>query len=129
MCICSDFERVFEIAPVFRAENSFTHRHMTEFMGLDIEMAFEEHYHEVLDVFDDMFVYIFKGLEERYAKEIEVVRRQYPSEKFMYLPKCLRLNFPDAVKLLRENGIEIGDHDDLTWVFVLLITKLFLLWN
>lgn len=47
MVICSDFERVYEIAPVFRAENSFTHRHMTEFMGLDIEMAFEEHYHEV----------------------------------------------------------------------------------
>lgn len=32
---------------VFRAENSFTHRHMTEFVGMDLEMAFEEHYHEV----------------------------------------------------------------------------------
>lgn len=47
MMICSDFERVFEIGPVFRAENSLTHRHMTEFVGLDLEMAFEEHYHEV----------------------------------------------------------------------------------
>lgn len=33
MMICSDFERVYEIAPVFRAEDSNTHRHMTEFMG------------------------------------------------------------------------------------------------
>ena len=32
---------------VFRAENSFTHRHLTEFVGLDLEMAFYEHYHEV----------------------------------------------------------------------------------
>lgn len=47
MMICADFERVFEIAPVFRAENSQTHRHMTEFVGLDLEMAIEEHYHEV----------------------------------------------------------------------------------
>lgn len=47
LVICSDFEKVYEIAPVFRAENSFTHRHMTEFIGLDLEMAFEEHYHEV----------------------------------------------------------------------------------
>lgn len=47
MAVCSDFERVFEIAPVFRAENSNTHRHMTEFMGLDLEMSFSHHYHEV----------------------------------------------------------------------------------
>ena len=32
---------------VFRAEDSNTHRHLTEFVGLDMEMAFKEHYHEV----------------------------------------------------------------------------------
>jgi aspartyl-tRNA synthetase len=48
MLISSDFEWVFEIAPVFDAENSFTYRHLTEFVGLDLEMAFEEHYHEIL---------------------------------------------------------------------------------
>lgn len=32
---------------VFRAEDSNTHRHLTEFVGLDVEMAFNEHYHEV----------------------------------------------------------------------------------
>jgi len=47
MAITADFERVFEVAPVFRAENSLGPRHMTEFIGLDIEMAFNEHYHEV----------------------------------------------------------------------------------
>lgn len=51
MMICADYERVYEIAPVFRAEESFTHRHMTEFIGLDLEMAFEEHYHEVVHIF------------------------------------------------------------------------------
>lgn len=74
MLITSDFERVFEIAPVFRAENSFTHRHLTEFVGLDLEMAFEEHYHEVLELIEEMFMYIFKGFRERYAKEVEAVR-------------------------------------------------------
>ncbi len=34
-----DFERVFEIGPVFRAENANTHRHLCEFTGLDIEMT------------------------------------------------------------------------------------------
>ncbi|KAF8925468.1 hypothetical protein EDD21DRAFT_2765 [Dissophora ornata] len=114
MVVCGDFERVFEIGSVFRAENSFTHRHMTEFIGLDLEMAFEEHYHEILEVFDELFVYIFTGLETKYASELEIVNRQYPFEKFEFLPKTLRLEYKDAVALLRENGVEMGDYDDLT---------------
>lgn len=41
MCICGDLPRVFEIGPVFRAENSNSHRHLTEFVGLDMEMTFK----------------------------------------------------------------------------------------
>ena len=48
MCIIADFKRVYEIGPVFRAENSFTSRHLCEFTGLDIEMEIKEHYFEVL---------------------------------------------------------------------------------
>jgi aspartyl-tRNA synthetase len=47
---CGGFDRVFEIGPVFRAENSNTHRHLCEFTGMDFEMAIYEHYYEVLDV-------------------------------------------------------------------------------
>ena len=47
MAIAGDFEKVFTIGGVFRAEDSNTHRHMTEFVGLDLEMAFNFHYHEV----------------------------------------------------------------------------------
>lgn len=47
MAIAGDFERVFTIGAVFRAEDSNTHRHLTEFVGLDLEMAFNFHYHEV----------------------------------------------------------------------------------
>jgi aspartyl/asparaginyl-tRNA synthetase len=50
MSISADFERVYEVGPVFRAENSNTHRHLTEFTGLDLEMSFERDYHEVLDL-------------------------------------------------------------------------------
>ena len=35
------------IPTVFRAEDSNTHRHLCEFVGMDIEMCFYEHYHEV----------------------------------------------------------------------------------
>lgn len=50
---------------VFRAEDSNTHRHLTEFVGLDIEMAFNYHYHEVIDSITDTMVQIFKGLREK----------------------------------------------------------------
>jgi aspartyl-tRNA synthetase len=68
MAICADQERVFEIGPVFRAELSYTHRHLTEFVGLDMEMAIQEHYYEVMDVLDKLFVYIFDGLNSRMVK-------------------------------------------------------------
>ncbi len=50
---------------VRRAENSFTHRHLCEFIGLDFEMAINEHYFEVLDVIEGVFEHIFKGLVEQ----------------------------------------------------------------
>ncbi|KAJ1924059.1 aspartate--tRNA ligase dps1 [Tieghemiomyces parasiticus] len=114
MCICADFERVFEVAPVFRAEDSNTHRHMTEYVGLDVEMAFEEHYHEVMELLGRMFVFIFDGLTKRFAHEIEAVRRQYPFEPLQYLPETLKLTYPEGVRMLREAGVEMGDFDDLS---------------
>lgn len=50
---------------MFRAENSNTHRHLCEFIGLDLEMAFNYHYHEVVDLIGDMFIELFKGLRDR----------------------------------------------------------------
>ena len=55
MAICGDFERVFEVGPVFRAEDSYTHRHLCEFVGLDAEMEIKKHYSEVAF---DYFIYL-----------------------------------------------------------------------
>lgn len=116
MLIAAQFERVFEVGPVFRAENSNTARHLTEFVGLDLEMAFEEHYHEVVDLLEELMIFIFRGLQERYAKETDLVRRTYHVEPFK-LPangKIPRLHFAEGVKMLRDAGVEIGDFDDLS---------------
>jgi len=73
MALCADMGRVFEIGPVFRAENSNTNRHLCEFTGLDMEMTIQEHYFEVLDLLGDMFVYIFENIESRFKAELEVI--------------------------------------------------------
>ena len=121
MCIAGDMEKVYEIGPVFRAEDSNTHRHLTEFMGLDLEMAFEEHYHEVMETIDGMLKHIFAGLKQRYAQEIDVVRRQFPHDDFTWLPETLVLKHGEAIKLLQEAGVQqgsppqpIGNHDDMS---------------
>jgi len=115
MAVCADLERVFEIGPVFRAENSNTNRHLCEFTGLDLEMAFKEHYFEVLDVLGDMFVYIFEGLNARYAKELETINAQYPFEPFKFAKPALKLEFKEAIRMLKEEkGIVQDPLQDLT---------------
>lgn len=111
---CGGFERVFEIGPVFRAENSNTRRHLCEFTGLDLEMAISEHYDEVLDVLGDLFVYIFDGLREKCATELERVREQHGFDDLLYLKKTLKIDYATGCKLLRDAGIDQGDYDDLS---------------
>ena len=113
MCIISDFKRVYEIGPVFRAENSFTSRHLCEFTGLDIEMEIKEHFFEVLDVLGELFYFIFKGLNERYAKELEIVNNQYPFEPLVLAPEVLKLPWTEGIKLLAENGFKQDINEDL----------------
>ena len=118
MLVASRFERVFEIGPIFRAENSNTARHMTEFTGLDLEMAFEDDYHEVMTLLEGLMLHIFNGLRTRYGKETDLVRSIYGVEEFK-LPeegKVPRVQFADGVKMLREAGVEINEHDDLRYV-------------
>uniref|UniRef100_A0A4W3IDD6 Aspartate--tRNA ligase, cytoplasmic n=1 Tax=Callorhinchus milii TaxID=7868 RepID=A0A4W3IDD6_CALMI len=114
MCICADFDKVFCIGPVFRAEDSNTHRHLTEFVGLDIEMAFNYHYHEVVTQITDTLVQIFKGLRDRYQTEIQTVGKQFPSEPFKFLEPTLILEYPEGVAMLKEAGVEMGDEEDLS---------------
>jgi len=102
MAIAADFNRVFEIGPVFRREDSNTHRHLVEFTGLDLEMSFKQHYHEVLDVLDQLFVNLFHALETEFAKELHTINQQYPFEPLQYLKPSLRLAWNEAIPLLQQ---------------------------
>ena len=78
-------------------------------------MAFEEHYHEVMELIGEMLIFIFNGLKERYAEEIATVRKQYPVEEFK-IPKDgkpLVLTFAEGIKMLQEAGREVEPLEDL----------------
>ncbi|XP_061364755.1 aspartate--tRNA ligase 2, cytoplasmic [Gastrolobium bilobum] len=113
MAICADFGRVFEVGPVFRAEDSYTHRHLCEFRGLDAELEIKYHYSEVMDIVDRLFIAIFDGLNKNCQKEMEAVRSQYPFEPLKYLRSTLRLTYEEGVQMLKDAGIEIEPFGDL----------------
>ena len=122
---CADFERVFEVGPVFRAENSNTHRHLCEFTGLDLEMTIKEHYHEALNLIADMFVYIFDGLNEHYQKELAAVnvsisqlvnnQTQHPFTPLVYPKKTLIIPYTEGMQLLIDNGFDVDPMGDLRY--------------
>ncbi|XP_077238621.1 aspartate--tRNA ligase 1, cytoplasmic-like [Tasmannia lanceolata] len=113
MAICGDFVRVFEIGPVFRAEDSYTHRHLCEFTGLDVEMEIKEHYFEVLDIVDRLFVSMFETLNEKCKMELDAIGKQYPFKPLKFLKKTLRLTFKEGIQMLKEAGIEVDPLGDL----------------
>lgn len=114
MAIAADFDKVFTVGAVFRAEDSNTHRHLTEFVGLDLEMAFKYHYHEVVDIIGQMFTELFKGLRDSYADDIAAVSQQYPVEPFKFLEPALKLEYPQAIEMLAEAGVTLSEEDDLS---------------
>jgi len=126
MAIASDLERVFEIGPVFRAENSKTRRHLCEFTGLDLEMAINDHYMETLEVVHKMFKHIFNGLETRWSKELAVIREQYDSEPLEFTEEPCVIHWAEAMDILREDGsFDLGDElGDLTGAMELALGKM-----
>lgn len=114
MALCGGFPRVFEIGPVFRAENSNTNRHLCEFTGLDMEMEFKNHYFEVLDVVGDMIIFLCKELKIRYARELSVINDQYPFEEFKVAEPIVKINFREGVKLINEAGLKQSEFEDLS---------------
>ncbi|KAL4307817.1 hypothetical protein AHAS_Ahas16G0316200 [Arachis hypogaea] len=113
MPIYADVGRVFEIGSAFRVEDSLTPRHLCDVTGLDVEMEIMEHYDEVMDIVDRLFVSIFDSLNQNCKKELEAVALQYPFEPLKYLCQTLRLTYEEGVQMLKDAGVEIETFGDL----------------
>ncbi|MCJ1474556.1 hypothetical protein MMC13_003215 [Lambiella insularis] len=116
MAIAGDMEKVFEIGPVFRAENSNTARHLTEFTGLDFEMEIYNTWEEVIDFAEDLLIFIFNGLRERCKYWMEVIQREYPEAGNFKIPegRAPRIRFADGIKMLNESGVAASPDEDIS---------------
>ncbi|OTB08663.1 hypothetical protein M426DRAFT_7392 [Hypoxylon sp. CI-4A] len=109
MVISADFKKVYEIGPVFRAENSNTHRHLTEYTRLDIEMSFRESYRELIQTIDKVLKTIFAAVYT--MPELKNVRERWPSEDLIWLDETPVIPFSEGIKMLRDDGIDIEEED------------------
>ncbi|UZJ57562.1 hypothetical protein CBS101457_006882 [Exobasidium rhododendri] len=105
MCICADFGRVFEVGPVFRAENSNTHRHLTEYTGLDLEMELTgTDYHEAMYLIDALLKSIFEKLMGEYRTELDTIKKGFPVDDMVWLPETPVLEYAQGVQILIDSG-------------------------
>jgi len=101
------FEKVFEVGPIFRAEEFHTTRHLSESTSVDVEEAFATS-EDVMRLAEEMVVYIIKALRDGCGDELKVLKRRLtlPSLPFP------RYRYEDVVKELKGKGVKIELGDD-----------------
>lgn len=91
------FDRVFETAPVFRAEKHNTKRHLNEYTSLDLEMGYIDGFEEIMAMETGYLQYAMKLLETDYAKELKILDVQLPD-----VSKIPAVRFHDIKEIVSE---------------------------
>lgn len=91
------FDRVFETAPVFRAEKHNTKRHLNEYTSLDFEMGYIESFEDIMQMETGFLQYTMTLLEKEYAKELKVLDVTLPK-----VDEIPQVRFDKAKELVAE---------------------------
>ena len=89
------YERVFEIAPVFRAEHHDTSRHLNEYISMDFEMGFIDSFEDIMNMEAGLLKYIMNLLRTEYKTEVDLLHIDIPEIKEIPV-----LKFMDAKEIL-----------------------------
>ena len=104
-------DRVFEIAPYFRAENSHTVRHLNEFLSVDIEAAYLD-YFDIMDIIEDLIKTVLKYIQESNFKKDYSIIDGKSIDDFISLP-FPRLSYEQCINDLLNMDEKISFGDDL----------------
>ena len=107
--MATGLDRVFEIAPAYRAEASDTVRHIAEFTSLDVELAWIRSSEDVMAVAEGIVVASLAHVREHARDELEKlgVKIDVPSTPFP------RVKYAEAVEMVRAQGVRIEHGEDL----------------
>ncbi len=108
MAMAAGFDKVFEIGPAFRAENSHTSYHATEINMADIEISWIHDFHDVMDFEEAWLKYAIGEVYRTCGEEMEKTFHIPPTD----LEKPFaRISFRDAKKLLQEKYHYVGEKE------------------
>jgi len=104
MAMAAGFEGVFEIGPVFRADPSFTSRHMTEFTGVDMEMSWVESHEDVMAFLENWLAYTYTKVKEVHDAQIKAT-----FDVDLVVPKVPfpRMKMAEAYEILKRIGYKL----------------------
>ena len=98
------YERVYEVAPVWRAEEHATSRHLNEYLSLDVEMGFIEDEEDVMRLEEELLRAMLEEVKRSAAREMELLGVPWPK-----VPKEIpRVPYAEAKKIAKELGVGVG---------------------
>lgn len=100
------FERVFEIAPVYRAEKHHTSRHLNEYIGLDFEMGFVNGMEDIMAMETAMLKHLFAYVKEHCPEELSMWKTNVP-----VINKIPTVTFMQAREIIQQLGRKPGKWD------------------
>jgi aspartyl-tRNA synthetase len=107
--MATGLDRIFEVAPAFRAEASDTTRHISEFTSLDVELAFIESSEDVMEVAEGIVVNSLRYVKENGREELEALGVEL-GDPLMPFP---RVKYSEAIEMLRSSDFKIEHGEDL----------------
>lgn len=109
MAMASGLERIFEIAPAFRAENSNTNRHTTEFTSFDIEFSYIDSFLDVMDMEENILIAGLMHVKELYGDKIKEI---FGEEVIVPTKPFPRIKLDDLyLELQKRYDYQIPEHD------------------
>ncbi len=101
-------EKVFEVGPFFRAEESHTRRHLSEFTSVDIEQAFANA-DDVMALLEQVIHHVFVTVKEKCANELHLLKYKFEVPELPFK----RLTYTEVLASLKEHGVEIPWGEDI----------------
>ncbi len=102
------FEKVFEVGPFFRAEESHTRRHLSEFTSVDIEQAFANA-DDVMILLENVIHYTFKIVKEKCQAELDALGYKFEVPTLPFK----RLTYTEVLENLKAHGVDIPWGEDI----------------
>ncbi|MBE3116955.1 aspartate--tRNA(Asn) ligase, partial [Candidatus Bathyarchaeota archaeon] len=101
-------EKVFEVGPFFRAEESHTRRHLSEFTSVDIEQAFSNA-KDVMGLLEEVIHHAFVTVKEKCATELSVLKYKFEVPQIPFK----RLTYDEVLSDLKKEGVEVPWGEDI----------------